>query len=476
MNQVLKEILKERGDGIEKYLYTNENILCEEPLEASLKFLKLVKARDNFTIFAHDDFDGVSAAVLLSFLLDKYNKHYTVFFPDRDKETYGILPKHIDKFIDQGIKNIITVDNGIKSIAGVEYANKKGINVLITDHHVPPNPLPPADVIVNPVVEKNRTTFVGAGVVFKILLKDSCSFLNNKYILALASLATIIDRGDLIYENRVIVKQGLAYIIGTNRVLDIWSQISGLKSPYPSEILKTSGVFYNISTYILYKILRNEISLKETEKIFINAFSKFKQFNEERNKFVELATERSRVVNNVVVSFYPMPNRYLGTVASSISKKMNMPAIIIGKNLGYLTGEIRGQDSLEILKCIKDLLKDFGGHPMAAGFTIKKNYTLEDFLKTIQKINCPGNQKNKSYSLKELPIKLLNDDFKILAPFGEGNPAPVFFSKETIVKKDNDFYIENKKLICKTVCLEGCFWIKYTIDDEANPILISIDN
>src|SRR3989344_1190924 len=214
-NELLDTLLEKRGiknrdvflnphyerDFHDPFLLGDMKKACERILEA-------IEKKEKIVIYADYDCDGIPGAVMLSDLFKKIGyKNYEVYIPQRNSEGYGLNIEAIKQFINQKVGLLITVDLGISAVEEVKLAEKNGVNIIITDHHIPPATLPPAFAILNPKVAKNGISYpekmlCGAGVVFKLiqaLVKDRADKPVGweKWLLDMAGLAPPSDRGPL---------------------------------------------------------------------------------------------------------------------------------------------------------------------------------------------------------------------------------------------------------------------------------------
>lgn len=438
---------------------SDDNDMCDPFLmtdmdKAANRINQALNAGESICIYGDYDADGVtSTALLYSYLTDK-GANVMYYIPSRDSEGYGLNIAAINKIDNNNIKLIITVDNGISAYNEIEYANELGMQVVVTDHHRPPEKLPNAVAVVDPHrldFEYPFKELSGVGVVFKLImaLEDDdldVDTLLDKYS-DIAALGTIGDIVSLTGENRIIVKNGIKSITNMNRL--------GIK-----ELLKDAGLAGNslsagrISFTLVPRINAcgrlalseksvrllitddkseaNEIALqlgadnKQRQQIEHDILEKIKVYIEE-NPLV-----KSRRI--MVISGEGWHAGVIGIVASRLKEIYGKPVIIITFDENGAKGSgrsIKGFSLIDAITSCKDLLEHFGGHPMAAGLSMMTD-KIDEFDRQINEY---------AMSLGEMPLPQLEIDCKlnpqaltvntvkqlqILEPYGAGNPTPLF--------------------------------------------------
>jgi len=442
-------------------------------LEKAVEILKgKIDANEKIRIVGDYDVDGVISVYILYSALKRCNANVDYEIPDRIKDGYGININIIKQAKEDKIDTIITCDNGISAIEPIKYAKELGITVIVTDHHDIPfvedeNNIrkfisSDADAIVNPKQEECKYKFkqlCGAGVAFKLIEvlyeklnidKEEC----YKFIEFLA-IATVCDVVDLVDENRIFVKKGLEFINSTTNL--------GLQ-----ELIRECEMNEKtLSVYHLGFIIGPCInacgrldSAKEGLKLLLSKekeeavklSKELVKLNEERKDMtlkgvetaIEIVEKNGMIHDKVLVIYIPDVHESLaGIIAGRIREKYNAPTLIITKSENGAKGSGRSIEEYnmfeELVKC-KDLLGNFGGHPMAAGFSLKEEnieefrrrlnentmLTDEDLLKKIT-IDCV------------LPLDTINydliNDLERLEPFGKANSKPLFAEKNINILK-----------------------------------------
>ncbi|MBI4709109.1 MAG: single-stranded-DNA-specific exonuclease RecJ [Candidatus Portnoybacteria bacterium] len=439
--------------------------------EAVKRILKAVKKQEKITIFGDYDADGVCGALILKSTLEALGACLgEVQIPDRINDGYGLNSTAIKKIAKENTKLIVTVDCGITDVAEVKLANSLKMEVIIVDHHQLGKKLPSAKVIIDPFQKGDKypfKTLAGAGVAFKLvqaLIKEGGQKIKEgfeKWLLDLVALATVADCVPLIGENRTLVRYGLIVLAQTQRIgLQELMKIARLDPVFEAETMTT-----NLNSYALGFMLAPRLNAAGRIKHANLAFRLLE--SQEREKARELAQEidnfnrqRQKITDDIVAqveerikSYINDPNYpiiiegdqnwsagIVGLVAGKISDKYQRPTIILNHENGLSRGSARSLPAFNIIEALKDsaeFLKDFGGHPVAAGLSLKK----ENLPLFREKINQFARAKIKPEDLApvleietEIAPKNINwelfDNLVKFEPFGNGNRDPVFMIKD----------------------------------------------
>ncbi|MBU0618636.1 single-stranded-DNA-specific exonuclease RecJ [Patescibacteria group bacterium] len=431
-----------------------------------IRVRQAIKDKQPIFIYGDYDADGVCATAIMWEALYALGAQVLPFMPHREKHGYGLKPAGIDDILSQSsiIKPlIITVDNGIVAHQAVDYAGKQGVEVIITDHHQPTEKLPKASGIVH------TTQLSGAGVAWffsRELLKKTQPRLINS-LLDMMVIGTVADMMPLIGVNRSLVKFGLEQLVKTKRF--------GLQI-----LLKNAGLTGQpLSTYHLNFMLAPRINAtgrlghaldslrlmctKDHQRALALA-DKLGEINRQRQDLTQTALDHalnksSRQMTGQKLIFVADSSYHqgiIGLVAGKLSEKYSRPAIVISQDKPFSRGSARSVKKINLIKILrqfKDLFVDLGGHPMAAGFTIE-NKKLALFKKKILAYA------NRHFELKDLQPSLTIDcqieltdisqqlyrTIDTFAPFGIGNPRPLFCSQAVKVGRIRAVGSENKHL------------------------------
>lgn len=407
------------------------------------------------------DVDGIMSIYILYKGLKRVglNVDYTV--PDRISDGYGINNRIVDEAIEDGIDTIITCDNGISANDTISYAKEKGLKLIITDHHEVPEILPEADAIINPKQKDCKYPFkniCGALVAYKLIdfLYMTNGMENNEIhdLMQYAALATICDVMDIVDENRIIVKKGLEALNTTNDIgLKALIEASGLKD-------KTIGV-YHIGFIIgpcLNATGRLDSALSALDLLLSDDSTRAKEIatslvelNARRKTMTEDGVNKAKAYidakhanDKILLVYEPSIHESIaGIVAGRIKEYYNKPTIVLTDGEYMVKGSARSIEEYNIFEEIsktKDLLKAFGGHPMAAGMSLQKENV--DKLRRNLNSNCRLSEDDlipKVYLDMQLPLNYVNfnllEEIKCLEPYGKGNSKPLFGEKNLKIKQ-----------------------------------------
>lgn len=441
----------------------------EKAVEILIEKIKLNK---KIRIVGDYDVDGVISIYILYTALKRCNANVDYEIPDRIKDGYGININIIKQAKEDEIDTILTCDNGISAIEPIKYAKDLGITVIVTDHHDIPfvedeNNIRKfissnADAIINPKQKECNYKFkqlCGAGVVFKLVevLYEKLN-IDKKECYKLAeflAIATVCDVVDLVDENRIFVKKGLEFINNTTNL--------GLQ-----ELIRECELSdKNLSVYHLGFIIGPCINacgrldsakkglsllLSDEEDEAVKLAKELVKLNEERKDMtikgvesaIEIIEKNGMMNDKVFVIYIPDVHESLaGIIAGRIREKYNVPTLIVTKSENGVKGSGRSIEEYnmfeELVKC-KDILQNFGGHPMAAGFSLKED-NLDEFRRRL----------NENTALKDddllrkitidcvLPLDSINygliNDLEKLEPFGKANTKPLFAEKNINILK-----------------------------------------
>ncbi len=473
--------------------HTHNPFLMKDMEKAVEQILLAIENKERIAIFSDYDADGIPGAVVLHDLFKKIGyANFENYIPDRHGEGFGLNGKAIEELAERGAKLLITIDCGITDTEEVAHANKLGMEVIITDHHLPPVSLPPAFAILNPKQSDCKypeKMLCGSGVVFKLIqalcirLRDP--ILNTSYIihntfplgwekwlLDMVGIATLSDMVPLTGENRVFAYYGLKVLKksprrGLNELLsvlrlnrqDITEDDIGFSiSP---RINAASRMGVPMDAFRLFA------TTDEAEAATL-ARHLDKINSERKGKVASLVKEVRRHVEEkgprkVVVAGNPnWRPALLGLVANSLAEDMRCPVFLWGREESQeLKGSCRSDGSVDLsllMQEARSVFSDFGGHAEAGGFSVvlEKVHLLESELeRAYEKVrqtrsNLGAEERfdlvaDAVLSFDEVTWALWNDIAK-LAPFGVGNPKPLFLFEQVPVSRVELFGKERQHL------------------------------
>lgn len=433
-----------------------------------------ITAGHKIRVYGDYDADGVTSTTLMVRLLRKLGASFDTYIPHRSKEGYGLNRNAIDLAVDAGIDLLITVDNGISAVDQIAYATERGLKVVVTDHHEPPEVLPVAVALVNPKQKDCPYPFkglCGAGVVFKL-----AHALIGRPLLEYADLAaigTIADLMPLIGENRVIARLGLEQMrrqpIAGIRAL---SKVSGFKI----EDLTSGRIGFSLAPRINaggrleHADRAVKLLISETDEEAEQYAMELDVLNSERQALVELtvveadecwqkACLASTEPRNVIVLAKEGWNAGIaGLVASKLVERYYRPVIIlaIDSNTGLAKGSARSIDGFDLYAALTEcaeLMEHYGGHQAAAGMTISREKVgeLDQRLHELAELWLtkedwqPKRRVDLTVQLRDVSLSAV-DQLAGLEPFGNGNPTPRVVIPDVLVREARTMGKENKHL------------------------------
>ncbi|MBC7074334.1 DHH family phosphoesterase [Candidatus Parcubacteria bacterium] len=354
-----------------------------------------IEKKENIILVADADLDGICSLILLKETIESLGGKVTkIYFPDREKEGYGLSEVALEKIKQFSPGLLLTLDLGITNFEEVKKAKEMGFFVIIVDHHEVIEKLPLADLIVDPKQPGDNyyfKNFATVGLAFKLaqeIFGEKMSFLMKKNFLELVSLATIADMMPQERENKLMIDEGLRYIENSLRpafqALSIYFQL-------PKEIQKAISILNvrekNDDFPLSYCFLIAK-SKKEAEEILSLLLERAKERKEMIKKFLEEI--ESKIDENEKIIFFgdeKLNFSVIPAIASQLCQEYQKPTFIYKKGDKESYGTVRSPpniNSIELMKKCKELLINFGGHPQASGFKIK-NENLQDFKECLLK-------------------------------------------------------------------------------------------
>ena len=436
------------------------------------RILRAIKSNEKIIIFGDYDADGVCSCVIFYDFFKKIGfKNFEIYIPDRYQEGHGLTFNAIDSFIRNKANLIITIDCGITNYEAIEKANKAGIDVIVIDHHLVPAKSPPAYTIIDLYQKDEQYPFkdlAAVGLAFKtvcaILKRGSFDIIKGweKWLLDVVALGTITDMVPLQGENRALVFYGLKVLQKTQRI--------GLRALYnETQVDSTSinsddvgfliGPRINIAGRMDHATTSFLLLTTQSESEARWLASRLDQQNNERKILVG---EIFKKINTKYQAAETMPDiiiageeswspGLLGIVANKVLETYCRPVIIWGKNSkGDIIASCRSNGSINLVELMKkigrEFFVDFGGHALAAGFTLSEGkikeleVRVEQALKKISKKEIPTEVLwiDQELSLEDVNWKTLNliEQFQ---PFGVGNPRPIFLLSNLVVENVKTF-------------------------------------
>ena len=474
IDPVIARLIRNRDvqdkEEIRRYLHGTVDELASPHLmkdvDKAVEILRnKIKEKKRIRIIGDYDIDGVVSTFILIKGLKRVGAYADTYIPDRVADGYGIHEHLIERAEADGIDVIVTCDNGIAAYNEIAMAKGKGMTVIVTDHHEIPYKetgngreliLPPADAIVNPKQPDCRypeKRLCGAVVALKLVtaLYEACGIPEKELedFTELGAIATVGDVMDLQGENRILVKEGLKRLSHTtNKGLQELIRANGLED---GEITAyhvgfVLGPCINASGRLDTAARSLKLLCAETEEEAAKLAGDLTALNQSRKALTEEGKEEAiRIVeeteigqDRVLVIFLPDCHESLaGIIAGRIREKYNKPVFVLTKGETMVKGSGRSIESYsmfeELVKC-GDLMEQYGGHPMAAGLSIREE-NVEEFRKRLNE-NCTLTEKDLMPKILidvPMPVSYINkelvNEISLLEPFGKGNTKPLFAQK-----------------------------------------------
>ena len=467
VSSVVSQLLLNRGiDDIDKakaFLQSSISELYNPFLmdgmhEAVSRIINALRKKEKVLIHGDYDVDGVTATALLLFTLKEFGVEPVYYIPDRITEGYGLGSNGVEEAIRIKADLVITVDCGISSHEEVAELNKNGIDVIITDHPEPPRILPDAYAIINPLQGACRypdKNLSGVSIAFKLCQALSLELNNNNFWkhLDLVSLGTVSDIAPILGENRILVREGLKLLKngGSNKGIRALIEASGIKKDEIGtfEIGFILGPRINAAGRLGSAGTAVELLLTDDDRKAMELAEKLNEANQERQKIEkntlkEAISKIERDINFkdhkvIVLHNEDWHTGVMGIVASRITDRFNRPTILISTKDGIGRGSGRSIENFHLFEALtscEGFLKEYGGHQYACGLTILEE-NLPGFIKLINELaadTIAAKDLVQSLSI-DIDIELILIDYKLaediatLEPFGEGNPEPIFCSR-----------------------------------------------
>ncbi|MBR6524108.1 MAG: single-stranded-DNA-specific exonuclease RecJ [Clostridia bacterium] len=445
---------QELSSFIKKSIYCLHSPYLMKDMDRAVEIVKsALSGGKKITVYGDYDVDGITSVSILVKYLSGLGADVSFYIPSRESEGYGLNCEAVKKIHSMGTNLIITVDTGITACDEVALAKELGMEILVTDHHQCPDILPDC-VVINPHRPDCPYPFKslsGVGVVFKLLcaLENEISLKILDMFGDIIATGTIADVVDLVDENRIIVDFGLKKLMSSpNKGLDALIVTSGLRG----RTIDASTIGFSIAPRInaagrignpekAVQLILSE-SLSECMELakYLDEENKDRQLQEaailrDAEKMVE-SDESFKDKSILVLSGYGWHHGIIGIVASRITSKYYKPCMLISCDDGIGKGSGRsvpGFNLFEAMKSCGDVFAKYGGHELAAGFTLPPDNigALDAALNKYAAENMSDDAKTPSVTVEcELPVKYITpediDNLRLLEPFGVSNPKPCF--------------------------------------------------
>ncbi len=455
--------------------------------EAVYRLRMAIRAKEPIAVYGDFDCDGVCSTVVLTQALEKLGANVRPYIPDRVDEGYGLNSPALQRLAGQGIRVVVSVDCGIRSVPEVEDGIEYGLDMIITDHHSIGPAMPPALAVINPKQSGcpyPEKMLAGVGLAYKLAqalymeaqrrgIKKGEGWHPNDW-LDLVALGTVADIAPLVGENRMLVQEGLKKLNAPDR--------PGLKALYgvagarPGKINATIIGFFlgpriNAagrlrSALIAYNLLAaGDIGQATDLANELNAINQERQFKTDQMQ--EWAEETMPEDPSGLPLLFAADPRFeqgvVGLVASRLTEVYYRPSVVVQVGEEESHGSCRSIPEFHITHALdecSDLLERYGGHAAAAGFTIHNRHihALQERLASIAAEKLAGQALVPSLEIDaELPLDQVTlevaDALAALEPTGEANRQPMFVARNVIVKNRQTVGADGKHL--KLVLTDG---------------------
>lgn len=432
----------------------SDPFLLKDMDKAAARITRAVDNMEKIAVYGDYDADGVTSTAMLYSYLETRGADVIFYIPQREGEGYGMNMGAVEYLKEQGVSLIVTVDNGISSVQEVARANELGIDVVVTDHHRPQEILPDAVAVVDAYRPDDTSPykhFSGVGIAFKLLmaLEDGAGDVEDllEAYSDLAAIGTIGDIVPLTGENRTLIRAGLERLSQSDR-------------PGVQALLENAGIAGKAltSTNVAFTLVPRINATgrmgapERAVRLLISGYEEEAEVlseeicadNEERRRveaeiaeaaFADIEAKGYMKDRVVVVDGENWHHGVIGIVASRVTERCGKPCMIISRGETEAKGSGRSIEGFSLFEAIcacGDLLIKFGGHPMAAGITLKPE-NIEAFRKRINQYAAEH--------FPQMPTQTVTLDCKLnpaalsvsmaqsltqLEPFGNGNPQPMF--------------------------------------------------
>ena len=423
------------------------------------RILVAIARKERIAIHGDYDVDGVTSTVILRRALELLGADVIHFIPERLRDGYGLQAPALDRLHADGVRLVISVDCGIRAADAARHATALGLELIITDHHEPDATLPPALAVINP--KRHDCSYpdkdlAGVGVALKLVqalcLKSDRSNWLPAFV-KIAAIGTLADVVPLTGENRIIAKLGLGMLstgphkIGLRSLLDVCGLTGKEIDSY--HIGFVVGPRINAAGRMSTPDIAARLLLASDEAMADEARSLAEQLNSEnlrrQKEEAGIVAEAKKVVETdldvgsrtvIVVAGEGWHRGVIGIVASKLVDAFHRPAIVLSKDGDIAHGSCRSIPSFNMLAALEscaELMTKFGGHKQAAGLTIESSRIRELRARVNEYADgClqPDDLRPRLWIDGSLTLKSISaqvaSELSALAPFGAGNPSPVF--------------------------------------------------
>lgn len=478
LSAILNRLLGSRGitskEDAERFLKPVYEELLDPFLlpdmgKAVERILDAIRSGEKIAVYGDYDCDGIPGAALLHEAFRLLGVSVRVYIPHRYLEGYGLNTGAIDTLKEEGVSLIITVDCGIVDNDPVDYANSLGLDMIVTDHHLPQEVLPNAYAVVNPNREDSEYPnkgLAGSGVAFKL----ACALFSRareegmtapepgqeKWLLDMAGLATIADMVPLTGENRIIASYGLRVIEKTRRPgLRALMKSAGVTRVTEDDVGFLIAPRINAASRMRAPIDALELLITDSEQDATERARSLSRANDERKSLVARITKEA---HEHVTAAYLEEHRVvmignplwrppvLGLVANVLATTYSRPAFVWGREGGdVLKGSCRSDGTVnlvDLMKEVEHLFIEFGGHAQSGGFALHLDAVAtaaRSLSDAYVLIHTPKGDVEETIEAMLVPKDITRElvaHVRACAPYGMGNPKPLFGIEGTCIRSE----------------------------------------
>jgi single-stranded-DNA-specific exonuclease len=426
------------------------------------RVLGAIARKERIAVHGDYDVDGVTSTVILRRMLELLGADVTHFLPERLRDGYGLQPASIDRLHAEGVRLVISVDCGIRGLEAAERARDRGVDLIITDHHEPDAVLPRAGAVINPkrldcsYPDKN---LAGVGVALKLVHALCIRAGHVEWLpgfIKVAAIGTLADVVPLVGENRIIAKIGLGLLsrgpnkVGLRALIDACGLAGKSIDSYHIGFVMAPRI--NAAGRMSTPDLAARLLLSSDEGLAEEARGLAEQLNAEnlrrQQEEADIVARARAIVESdlevgsravIVVAGEGWHRGVIGIVASKLVESFHRPAIVLSIDGDVAHGSCRSIPSFDMLEALTScaaVLAAFGGHKQAAGLTLEAGRIREFRARVNEHADArlqPDDLRPRLWIDGSVTLRDLDEQFaselQSLAPFGAGNPNPLFFAR-----------------------------------------------
>lgn len=455
--------------------HLHDPLLMTDMRKAAERLARAIREKEEIVAWTDYDCDGTPAAALLHDFFTKVGADFSVYIPHRHREGYGVNREGIEKLAESGAKLIVTADSGITDLAAIARAKELGMDVIVTDHHLPGDSLPDAYAVVNPNARADEPYpfkgLCGAAVAWKLVcatltvdvtLREKMPAGSEKWLLDMVGLATIADMVPLRDENRVLARYGLLVLrksprIGVQKLCRIMrsdqrrlteDDIGFMLAPRINAASRMGEARDAFSLFTTKIESEADMLSKKLEKL--NRERKAQAGAITRSVHARLK-ERGELRSVIALGDPLWRPSLLGLVANNIAEEFGRPVFLWGREEKLSAkGSCRSGDGtnlVELMGRTDNTFVEFGGHAASGGFTIEPDavFTFEDrlveaYARVTRKETGDDLARHADAELEahEATSSFLTK-LERLAPFGMENPKPLFLLRDVVLEDISRF-------------------------------------